>query len=311
MVEAAQQHESSRHAAAAQPLRMVSYAVKMTLSGHVQGVGFRPFVYRLAKAHGLNGYVQNCLGDVEIVACGRPAKLKTFRRELIERAPPLSQPRITRLLPFDTLPFDDFEIILSSAEEPARVFVPADYFMCDDCDRELHDADDRRYRYPFINCTQCGPRYTLIDSMPYDRPNTSMASFPLCAECAREYRDPNDRRFHAEPVSCPACGPVLEFEEPGAAEPVAGDAALAAAVDRLRAGKIVAVKGIGGFHLMCDARDAEAVASLRRRKHRPDKPIAVMFPADGVDGLDSMRRYVNLHGNESAALKSPPKRTNR
>lgn len=305
MVETVQQSVSRHYVAEARPLRVVSYAVKMTVSGQVQGVGFRPFVYRLAKAHGLNGYVQNCLGEVEIVVCGRPAKLKIFRRELIERAPPLSRPKITRLLPFDTLPFDDFEIVVSSAEAPARVFVPADYFMCDDCNRELHDANDRRYRYPFINCTQCGPRYTLIESLPYDRPNTSMAGFPLCADCSKEYRDPRDRRFHAEPISCPACGPTLEFDERAATGRIDGAAALAAAVDRLRAGKIVAVKGIGGFHLMCNACDTDAVALLRHRKHRPHKPLAVMFPAAGADGLDTMRRYVNLHAKESAALKSP------
>jgi hydrogenase maturation protein HypF len=276
----------------------------MTLSGRVQGVGFRPFVFRLAKEHSVTGYVQNCLGEVSIVACGKPDTLRNFRHDLIERAPPLSQPTISSHLPFDTLPFDDFKIVSSSLEADAKVYVPADYFMCDDCDRELHDVDDRRYRYPFINCTQCGPRYTLINALPYDRANTSMAAFAMCAECAQEYADPGDRRFHAEPVACPACGPILAFSAPAEKTQTGDEVALQAALECLRAGGIVAVKGVGGYHLMCDAADTAAVELLRKRKKRPHKPLAVMIPLAGIDGLDQVRQHVVLEGGESAALKS-------
>ncbi len=303
---AEQQSEPGAHSAIAAPrLPAVSYAVRLTLAGRVQGVGFRPFVYRLAKEHGVTGHVQNRLGEVEIIACARPEIVKRFRHELIERAPPLSRPKIVKLAPIDTLPFEDFEIITSSGAADARIFVPPDHYMCDDCRGELGDPGDRRYRYPFINCTQCGPRYTLIEALPYDRPNTSMAPFPLCPACNAEYRDPADRRFHAEPVSCPACGPVLAFADSGTAPQELADAALRAALEQLAAGRIVAVKGIGGYHLMCDARDAAAVATLRRRKPRPDKPLAVMFPLAGADGLDFVRRYVTLYPDEAALLGSP------
>ena len=190
-----------------------SYAVKMMLVGHVQGVGFRPFVYRLATEYGLTGYVCNRQGEVEVVVCGRHEVIRRFRADLIRRAPPLSKPRIVKISPVDTA-FDSFDIVASSGDAEARVFVPPDYFMCDDCRDELSDPTNRRYRYPFINCTQCGPRYTLIESLPYDRPNTSMAGFTLCPECETEYRTPSDRRFHAEPVACPVCGPTLTFKKP-------------------------------------------------------------------------------------------------
>jgi hydrogenase maturation protein HypF len=279
--------------------------VKLTLCGHVQGVGFRPFVYRLAHEHGLTGYVQNRLGEVVIVATGRPEILKRFRDDLIQAAPPLAQPQIVEVASADSPDLDDFEIITSSATVDARVYVPADSFMCNDCKRDLHDPDDRHFRYPFINCTQCGPRYTLIEALPYDRPNTSMAGFPMCPECEKEYRDPYDRRFHAEPVSCPICGPALSLEYQGEALQLAPKAVLAKAMELLRIGQIIAVKGIGGYHLICDARNDHSVNLLRKRKARPDKPLAVMFPIDGADGLDRVRRHVILDEDEAALLKCP------
>ncbi len=282
-----------------------SYAVRITLTGHVQGVGFRPFVYRIAVEHGITGYVRNQSGEVEIVACGRPGTVRDFRRDLIRRAPPLSRPQITAIAPYDTVAYESFEIVASRASSDARVFVPPDYFMCDDCRRELNDPDDRRYGYPFINCTQCGPRYTLIEALPYDRPNTSMAAFPLCAACQAEYEDVGNRRFHAEPVACPECGPRLEFRTTDAAENLTAAAALDAAIDALRDGGIVAIKGVGGYHLMCDARDDDAVSALRRRKQRPDKPFAVMLPLVGRDGLDCVNYYVDLDAKEAALLTSP------
>ena len=189
---------------------------------------------------------------------------------------------------------DGFEIIESLADAEAQMFVPPDYFMCDDCRHELQDPADRRHAYPFINCTQCGPRYTLIEALPYDRPNTSMKGFPLCPECEAEYLDPADRRFHAEPVACAKCGPQLSFVEQGAATVEETNTALARAVAAISAGDVVAVKGIGGYHLVCDARNEEAVARLRDRKRRPHKPLAVMFPVAGDDGLDVARESVAL-----------------
>jgi hydrogenase maturation protein HypF len=281
-----------------------SYAVRLTLAGHVQGVGFRPFVYRLAKECGITGYVQNRLGEVDIVACGRHEVLRRFRDDLIRRAPPLSKPRIAKMLPIDTAAYTEFAIASSSEQADARIYVPPDYFMCDDCRHELHDPGDRRYRYPFINCTQCGPRFTLIERLPYDRPNTSMADFPLCADCEAEYLDPLDRRFHAEPVACPDCGPQLTYVDAGNCDRE-GHAALEAALDALHGGRIVAVKGIGGYHLMCDARNDRAVQTLRRRKHRPAKPLAVMFPLEGADGLDAVRRCAEPSPGEARRLTSP------
>ncbi len=282
-----------------------SESVRITLAGHVQGVGFRPFVYRLAARHGIVGQVQNRLGEVDIVASGSADELRRFEQELVSEAPPLSRPVITRIEHLEARHDADFLIAPSSPDATARIFVPPDYFMCEDCRRELGDPQDRRYRYPFINCTQCGPRYTLIESLPYDRPNTSMRAFTLCEDCEREYLDPANRRFHAEPVACPACGPQVHYETAATDGALHADAALEAAVTALRAGRIVAVKGIGGYHLMCNACSVEAVAGLRRRKQRPDKPLAVMFPLAGRDGLDVLRRYASLSDADSELLASP------
>lgn len=280
-------------------------AACIRLAGHVQGVGFRPFVYRLALESGVLGSVQNQRGEVEVIAIGTRSAIAEFQHDLVDRAPPLSRPSIKRCDPIDVPPAERFEIIESTADADAQIFVPPDYFMCDDCRQELHDASDRRYRYPFINCTQCGPRYTLIEALPYDRPNTSMAQFPLCAACEREYKDPADRRFHAEPVACPQCGPALTFEVRGQATVAETGEALAAAVGAIRDGQVVAVKGIGGYHLVCDASDTVAVEELRRRKQRPDKPLAVMFPTDGADGLAVVRRYVTLQDVEAELIAGP------
>jgi hydrogenase maturation protein HypF len=277
-------------------------AAHITLTGHVQGVGFRPFVYRLAKQHQLTGYVQNRLGEVDIVACGHPDSLEKFHVDLIEQAPPLARPRVTNFQQVDSAGFDAFEIISSCSDANARIFVPADNFMCEDCRTELHDPDDRRYHYPFINCTQCGPRYTLIESLPYDRPNTSMDSFDLCEDCRAEYEDPTDRRFHAEPIACPDCGPGLDFEKGGYSEFSDPDTEINVVLRELQDGSIVAVKGIGGYHLMVDARNAAAVESLRIRKQRPSKPLAVMFPMRGGDGLDAVRNAAVIDDLEAEAL---------
>jgi hydrogenase maturation protein HypF len=275
------------------------------LDGRVQGVGFRPFVYRLAQRYGLKGRVQNLAGQVEIIAAGASPALAAFEAALLHEAPPLARPRI---LSSETAPAQDFaafSIVASRSDMPARIHVPPDYFACDDCLRELRDPRDRRYRYPFINCTQCGPRYTLITRLPYDRPNTTLAGFTLCAACRAEYENPLDRRFHAEPVVCPRCGPALQYR---AADGVLLDdtaAALAATVASLRSGRIVAVKGIGGYHLMCDAGNATAVLRLRARKPRPHKPLAVMFPWRGDDGLDAVREALHPDAVQAQLLRDP------
>jgi hydrogenase maturation protein HypF len=274
------------------------------MTGRVQGVGFRPFVYRLAHEHALDGYVRNLRGDVEVVVCGDPPRVEAFLGDLVGRAPPLARPAI-REVAAAAEPGQGFVIAESRAVDAPQVSVPPDFFACDDCVRELADPADRRHRYPFINCTQCGPRYTIIEALPYDRPNTSMAGFPLCPSCRREYEDPLDRRFHAEPVACPACGPHLAFVEPGR-EALRGDeAALEAAIAVLRGGRVLAVRGIGGYHLMCDAQSEAAVQRLRERKRRPHKPLAVMFPQRGDDGLEGLRADLAPQAAECAALLDP------
>ena len=295
-------------AAAAAP----TVAQRLTLTGHVQGVGFRPFVVRLAHRLGLAGRVWNALGTVEIEVQGTPSAVSQFAAAVIAEAPPLARPHLVRSAAIAPRPgIAGFAIEHSEATGTPQIFVPADHFACDECLAELADPHNRRYRYTFINCTQCGPRYTLIVRLPYDRPNTTMAAFELCTDCRREYEDPLDRRFHAEPTACPACGPHVTLRVPGAgAGAGAGaklerEAALRECVRRLRAGQIVAAKGIGGYHLLCDARSDAAVQRLRARKHRPHKPLAVMYPRRAADGLDRVREDAELQEIEAAALRDP------
>jgi hydrogenase maturation protein HypF len=272
----------------------------------VQGVGFRPFVYRLAHELGLDGFVRHLRGEVEVVLHGPIATIEHFARDVIERAPPLARPVLAGQAAVDAPAEPGFHIASSSAALHPQISVPPDFFCCPDCLTELADPGNRRHRYAFVNCTQCGPRYTLIEALPYDRPNTTMCAFPLCEACRREYEDPLDRRFHAEPVACPVCGPHLEFVSPGAENPGEGDdKALAAAVAVLRDGRVLAVKGIGGYHLMCDARSEAAVARLRERKHRPDKPLAVMYPWRGLDGLQVVRDEFDPEPAAREALLDP------
>jgi hydrogenase maturation protein HypF len=279
---------------------------RLLLTGRVQGVGFRPFVYRLAHELALDGFVRNLRGDVEVVLHGPLARIEQFARDVIDRAPPLARPVLAGQAAVDAPAEPGFHIAASSAALQPQISVPPDFFCCPDCLAELAHPGDRRHRYAFINCTQCGPRYTLIEALPYDRPNTTMRAFPLCDACRKEYEDPRDRRFHAEPVACPVCGPHLEFVAAEHEQPSGGDeGALAAAVAVLRAGHVVAVKGIGGYHLMCDARSEAAVARLRVRKHRPDKPLAVMYPWRGKDGLDAVASEFELGAVAREALLDP------
>ena len=253
--------------------------VRVHISGIVQGVGFRPFVYALALRLGLNGWVRNTSAGVDIEVDGPRPQLEAFIAALRSEAPPLSH--IDSLEAHYTPPngFTTFEIVHSQAVEAAFQPISPDVCLCPDCLRELFDPADRRYRYPFINCTNCGPRFTIIQDIPYDRPNTTMAPFPMCPDCAAEYADPLDRRFHAQPVACPACGPQVWLERSGESEPLSrGDAAIRQVRQWLLDGKILAVKGLGGFHLACDATNPQSVEMLRQRKLRVGKPFALMLP---------------------------------
>ncbi|HSD48647.1 MAG TPA: carbamoyltransferase HypF, partial [Actinomycetota bacterium] len=265
--------------------------------GVVQGVGFRPFVWRLAERFRILGWVRNGGGVVEISAEGSPADLDGFCAAISAEAPPLAHVedvRWTEAVPSGAVAF---EVDESLDVEGGDRLLPPDSATCPDCLRELFDPSDRRYRYPFINCTNCGPRFTIIETLPYDRERTSMRAFPMCEDCEREYHDPADRRFHAEPVACPECGPSLRLIDAAGhrrrAEPIAEAARLIAG------GKVVALKGLGGFHLACDATNEKAVAALRRRKDRPAKPFAVM-----VADLEGARERFELTEHEEAVLSS-------
>ncbi len=281
-----------------------SEARRLTLTGQVQGVGFRPFVYRLAHHYGINGWVQNRRGEVRIYVEAPTDRIDKFLHSLLHQAPPLAKPVLAEDIPVQSEGTSVFAIKASDADSLAAVHVPPDYYTCPECLQELHDPGDRRYRYPFINCTQCGPRYTLIKQLPYDRPNTSMLDFPLCPACRKEYQDPLDRRFHAEPIACPECGPQLTYVE-NQQNINGNETALSATLTALREGKIVAVKGIGGYHLMCDAGNEATVQRLRDRKPRPAKPLAVMFPPQGQDELAAIREVAGLQQNEATLLTDP------
>ncbi len=278
-------------------------ARRFEVYGTVQGVGFRPFVQRLASGLGLDGWVRNVDGHVVIDTAGPAQSLHHFTVALRAQAPPLCVVRrIHSSTDVPELPLvgSGFTVRASAAADarPTPREIPPDAATCDACLAELFDPRDRRYRYPFINCTDCGPRATVITSLPYDRPRTTMRSFPLCLACAAEYRDPSDRRFHAEPLACPVCGPRLAWNCDG--QGATGPAALQAAEDLIAQGGIVAVKGLGGYQLVCDARQPAAVLLLRRRKHRPHKPFAVM-----VTDLAAARGIARPTRTESRLLTSP------
>jgi hydrogenase maturation protein HypF len=260
---------------------------QISVRGVVQGVGFRPFVYRLARDHALNGWVLNHSGGVDIEVEGPPETLAAFVRDLTEQAPPLARIVAVDVGSGPPQGFGSFEIRHSVAEEGRYQLISPDIATCGDCLAELLSAGNRRYRYPFTNCTNCGPRFTIIRDIPYDRPLTTMQPFPMCAHCQQEYDDPLDRRFHAQPNACPVCGPQVWLEAAGqAGAPLAKrDAALEQAASLLLSGQILSIKGLGGFHLACDATHAGAVDKLRARKGRPAKPLAVMLPTlEAVEG---------------------------
>ncbi|MGZ4583132.1 MAG: carbamoyltransferase HypF [Mycobacterium sp.] len=274
---------------------------RFTVTGVVQGVGFRPFVHRIATELSLSGFVGNDSGAVFLEVQGERARIAEFGRRLRAEAPPLA--RISNVTVSD-LAADagcgrEFRIAASRAVPGGTTPIPPDIAVCDDCLAELFDPRDRRYRHPFVTCTNCGPRFTIIRGLPYDRPATTMSGFAMCERCAAEYRYPADRRFHAQPIACPDCGPSLWFRS--AAGRVDGaDAALGATQRALAAGAVVAIKGIGGYHLACTVTDGAAVAALRARKARGAKPFAML-----VRDLEVARRYAHVDDTEAAVLLSP------
>ncbi|PJB07269.1 MAG: carbamoyltransferase HypF [Hydrogenophilales bacterium CG_4_9_14_3_um_filter_59_35] len=285
------------------------FAIRIRVCGQVQGVGFRPFVYRLALELGLSGWVLNDADGVEIEAQGGAAELETLLRRLKKDAPDLAQVDEVSVVPAKVSPRHGFAI-LESRSGHAHTGITPDAATCPACLAEIFDPTNRRYRYPFTNCTHCGPRYTITRHLPYDRPNTSMAGFALCPACRREFDDPLDRRFHAQPNACALCGPRLALLEADG-QPVRSDDPVAETVRRLRAGQILAIKGIGGFHLMCDARNAEAVARLRSAKQREEKPFAVMLA--GIPSIlplavcgDSERQLLEARERPIVLLRKQP-----
>ncbi len=273
---------------------------RVYVRGAVQGVGFRPAVYRIATDLGLSGWVINSPAGVEIDVEGPEDAVVRFVPTLLRQKPPRAIVQGLETKHLDPVGHHGFEVRETREQGAATTLVLPDIAVCDDCLRELFDPGDRRFGYPFINCTNCGPRFTIIESIPYDRARTTMARFVMCPACRAEYEDPRDRRFHAQPNACPECGPQLALWDSTGAVLATRAGALAAAAGAIRAGRIVAVKGIGGFHLMCDARNDTAVGELRRRKRREEKPFALMFP-----GLAAVRAACEVSGLEQQLLASP------
>jgi hydrogenase maturation protein HypF len=269
------------------------------IKGQIQGVGFRPYIYRLATQYQLVGWVKNVAGQVEVHLQGTIENLDLFDQNILKQVPKIANPQILVRSATEIGDFDNFHILASEESEEKHIHVPPDYFTCDDCLQELTDPQNHRYHYPFINCTQCGPRYTIIHSLPYDRPNTSMAEFELCPQCQSEYLNPLDRRFHAQPLACPVCGPQLQFKQQDTLIENT-DLALIETIKALQAGQVIAVKGIGGYHLVCDATQDRAIEYLRSQKPRPHKPLAVMFATDY-----DLTQQVKLNSDELKQLQSP------
>ena len=260
----------------------MTIARSVRVRGMVQGVGFRPFVFRLARANALAGWVLNEPHGVDIHLEGAETGLQAFIRDLENQAPPAAKITAVEVAPAEQAGFTDFTIRESQGKGHPSVRISPDLPVCDDCLAELFDPADPRYLYPYINCTNCGPRYTVIESLPYDRPRTTMKHWPMDAFCAGQYSDPMDRRFHAQPIACPACGPQYHLEP-------AGGPAIERTAQLLREGHVVAIKGIGGYHLACDAKNAAAVRALRERKYRKEKPFAVM-----VRSIEDARRLAEI-----------------
>lgn len=280
--------------------------IRVIVRGAVQGVGFRPFVFRLAQELGLTGYVNNFPAGVGIEAEAPKAALEQFLHRLQTERPPRSIIQSLESWWLDPVGYVQFEIRPSTHAGAKSAVVMADIATCEDCVRELFDPQDRRYLYPFINCTNCGPRFSIIEALPYDRANTSMKRFTMCPECRSEYEAPQSRRFHAQPNACPLCGPHLELWDCTGKPVISPDvlcnqhAILRAAVEAIQRGRIVALKGIGGFHLIVDAANSQAVQELRIRKHREEKPFAVMFPS-----IETAQQACEISETEERLLRAP------
>lgn len=276
-------------------------AWRLDVRGTVQGVGFRPFVYRVATELGLQGSVRNAGGHVLIEAAGDRLSLNELARRLADDAPPLARVREVVIAELAAIPrYPAFRIEQSERVGAVANEVPPDIATCDDCVAELDDPTDRRYRYPFINCTNCGPRATIIDELPYDRSRTAMRGFPMCPDCKREYEDPRNRRFHAEPIACPVCGPALSWVGARLGGDAHGERALSVAEAALRHGGVIALKGLGGYQLVCDATQPDVVRRVRQIKRRPAKPLAVM-----VADVDAACEIADLDDVERRLLLSP------
>jgi hydrogenase maturation protein HypF len=273
--------------------------IHISVKGVVQGVGFRPFIYQLATRHNLKGWVCNTSGDVKIEVEGEARDIEQFLLGLSKEAPPLSHIEDITVGQGPPANYEKLEIRHSIAEEGKYQLVSPDIATCQECLREILDPKDRRYRYPFTNCTNCGPRFTIIADIPYDRPNTTMHHFRMCPECQQEYDDPLDRRFHAQPNACPKCGPQLELVNVRG-NLVPCDDVIGKTSQLLRQGKIIAIKGLGGFLLACDATSQTVVNRLRQRKNRPAKPLAIM-----VSSLDEVRKHCYVNNEEEKLLTSP------
>ena len=275
-------------------------ALNISVRGIVQGVGFRPHVFALARECEIRGWVVNSKGGVEIRAEGSAQDLEAFVAAITHRAPRMAY--ITEILRREEVPrgYRDFTIRPSDAGGPRQLLISPDVSTCSDCRREIDDSSDRHFRYPFTNCTHCGPRFTIIDALPYDRPRTSMAPFTMCPDCAAEYGNPRDRRFHAQPVACPVCGPQVCLLGPNGTARASGEDAMSRAMEELASGAVVAVRGMGGFHLACDARSTGAVARVRAGKARPHRPLAVM-----ARDVEIAAGIVRLRPAERDALESP------
>ncbi|MEL4304336.1 carbamoyltransferase HypF [Methanococcoides sp. LMO-2] len=272
---------------------------KINVTGVVQGVGFRPFVYHIATENGLCGYVKNTGNDVEIVAEGEIEDIEHFLHELQSKRPPLASVEQVRTKVSRVSGFSDFSILDSEQDESVRSIIPPDTAICSDCLRDMYDSKDRHFHYPFTSCTNCGPRYSMVSSLPFDRKNTSMAEFPLCLECSLEYKLPSDRRFHAQATCCPNCGPVLSLTNESGDVLASGHDSIVKCGELIDDGSIVAVKGYGGFHLVCDATSDRAVLKLRGSLNRPAQPFAVM--AKDVENASS---FACIDAEESSMLQS-------
>jgi hydrogenase maturation protein HypF len=278
---------------------------RIHVTGIVQGVGFRPFVFNQAIQNGLTGWVCNTSAGVDIEVNGEPVDISFFIQSLKNDAPPLARIDSVEVHQIPHNDYASFTIIESKSLADAFQPISPDICICPDCLRELFDPTDRRYRYPFINCTNCGPRLTIIDDIPYDRPNTTMRDFKMCPDCQAEYDDPTNRRFHAQPIACPVCGPQVWLEltvaKTSAPNPITAraDKAILAVQKLLLSGKIVAIKGLGGFHLACDATNPHVVDELRRRKLRVDKPFALMMP-----DLETVESHCEVNEREIELLQS-------